>query len=250
MAENLFSLEGKKILITGASSGIGHQCALDCSAQGAKVILLARNESVLKETAIQCNGSYYVYDLNDITGIKDLMQKIVLENGTLDGFIHAAGIEKTLPLKNLKVSDYEAVNRINVLAAYEILKYFTNKKFRNENAKVVLISSITSVIGRPGTLAYASSKGALVSGVKTLALELASKNITVNCISPGTVLTPMMKSLIDKLPDEERKKRMQGFPLGLGKPSDISMTSIFLLSDAARWITGQNIIVDGGYTSN
>ncbi len=246
---NPFSLESKTILITGASSGIGKQCAEDCYKLGAKVILLARNEQALKTISKECNGVYYSYDLNNLEGIKALIQQIVLENGPLDGFIHAAGIEKTLPLKNLKPDDYESVYRVNVLSAYEILKHITNKKFRNEHLKIVLIASITSVIGRAGTLAYSSSKGALVSGVKALAVELAPKNITINCVSPGTILTPMMKSFFETLTDEERQKRIQGFPLGLGIPSDISYTCIFLLSNAGRWITGQNFIIDGGYTA-
>ena len=104
-------------------------------------------------------------------------------------------------------------------------------------------------MGRPGVNAYAASKGALVSAVKTLALELAIKGITVNCISPGTILTPLMQNLLDSLDETQREERQAGFPLGLGKPSDISATAQFLLSDAARWITGQNLVVDGGYTS-
>jgi NAD(P)-dependent dehydrogenase (short-subunit alcohol dehydrogenase family) len=136
-----------------------------------------------------------------------------------------------------------------VLSAFEIIKYLSNKKYRNDYTKIVLISSITSVIGRPGTLAYASSKGALVSAVKTLALELASKHININCISPGTIMTPMMEQFMSTLTENEREARLSGFPLGIGYATDISYTSVFLLSDAARWITGQNIIVDGGYTS-
>ena len=246
---NPFSLEGKTILITGASSGIGAQCAIDCSKMGAKVVLLARNEERLQNIIENCNGTYYSFDLNNLEGIKELILKIVKENGPLDGFIHAAGIEKTLPIKNLKVADYESINRVNVLSAYEILKYITNKKYKGPILRIVLIASITSVIGRVGTLAYSSSKGALVSGVKTLAAELAPKDININCVSPGTILTPLMQEFMASLTEEEREKRIQGFPLGLGKPEDISQACIFLLSDAARWITGQNIIVDGGYTA-
>ena len=246
---NPFSLEGKTILITGASSGIGAQCAIDCSKMGAKVVLLARNEEHLQNIIKNCNGTYYSFDLNNLNGIKELVPQIVKENGPLDGFIHAAGIEKTLPIKNLKATDYESINRVNVLSAYEILKYITNKKYKRDTLRIVLIASITSVIGRIGTLAYSSSKGALVSGVKTLAAELAPKNININCVSPGTILTPLMQEFMASLTEEEREKRIQGFPLGLGKPEDISQACIFLLSDAARWITGQNIIVDGGYTA-
>ena len=125
----------------------------------------------------------------------------------------------------------------------------TKKNNRAENAKYVLIASITAVVGRPGVAAYAASKGAIVSVVKTLALEMASKGMTINCISPGTILTPLMQNMMESLTEEQQAERKAGFPLGLGNPSDIANTAMFLLSDGARWITGQNIVVDGGYTA-
>ncbi|WP_198429895.1 SDR family NAD(P)-dependent oxidoreductase [Treponema primitia] len=236
-------------MITGASSGIGYQCALDCARSGAKVILIARRKELLDDLAQNCStASVYPYDLNDIDNIKSLMDEIKQHEGLLDGFIHAAGIEKTLPLKNLKLKNYETIYRLNFVSGLEIVKHFSNKKYHNEYAKIVFISSIVSIIGRPGIIAYAGSKGALVSAAKSIALELATKNINVNCISPGTVLTPMIQKYFDSISGEEQEKRKEGYPLGLGKPEDISYASIFLLSDAARWITGQNIIIDGGYT--
>jgi NAD(P)-dependent dehydrogenase (short-subunit alcohol dehydrogenase family) len=215
----------------------------------AKVILIARRKELLDELAQKCNAfAVYPYDLKEIDGIKELMNNIVSKEGNLDGFIHAAGIEKTLPLKNLKHEDYEIIYRINLLSGLEIVKYFSNGKYHNENAKIVFISSVASIVGRPGITAYASSKGAIVSAVKTMALELAEKNINVNCVSPGTVMTPMIQRYFDSISEEEREKRKEGYPLGLGTPEDISKACVFLLSNAARWITGQNIIIDGGYT--
>ena len=105
------------------------------------------------------------------------------------------------------------------------------------------------MVGRPGVAAYAASKGAIVSVVKTLALEMATKGMTINCISPGTILTPLMQNMMESLTEEQQAERKAGFPLGLGQPSDIANAAMFLLSDGARWITGQNIVVDGGYTS-
>lgn len=114
---------------------------------------------------------------------------------------------------------------------------------------MVLISSILSVVGRGGVSAYAASKGAMVSAVKSMALELAQKKICINCISPGTIRTPLMERFLSSLSEEEYKKRISGFPLGLGEVTDVSQACLFLLSDASRWITGQNIVVDGGYTA-
>jgi len=252
MMKNPFSLEGKNILITGASSGIGRQCAISCSQMGAKVVLVARNEDRLKETLGMMEGeghTYYSFDLVEIGNIKNLVAEITSQTGKLDGFIHAAGIEKTLPVKLLTTEDYEQVFRTNTLSAFEFVHLFSNKKNFNDKGHMVLVSSITSVIGRNGVAAYAASKGAMISTVRTMALELSKKGICINCVSPGTVLTPLMVNFLSTLSEEDYKKRISGFPLGLGEPEDVANTCVFLLSDASRWITGQNIIVDGGYTA-
>lgn len=250
---NPFSLEGKTIVVTGASSGIGRQCAIDCSKMGAKVIAIARSEERLKETLSMLVGDghrFYSYDLSRIEGVSDLVTTFVAENGRIDGVICAAGIEKTLPFKLLKIDDYKEVLNLNTLSALEFVKNVTNvKNFRQSSGgSIVFIASITATIARIGTAAYSASKGALVSASKVLAAELAKRNIRVNCISPGTILTPMMQEYLDTLSSEEYQKRIGGFPLGLGKTTDISNACVFMLSDASRWITGQNIIIDGGFT--
>lgn len=248
---NPFSLSEKKILITGASSGIGRQCAIHCSKMGATVVLIGRDENRLQETLSQMEGEghlVYPADLNQLENIKPLVQDVVSKLGPLDGFIHSAGIEKTLPIKSLKPSDYEDIIRVNTLSAFEFVRYFSASKNFNQGGSIVLISSITSVIGRVGVTAYSASKGAIVSAVKTMALELAKRSVRINAVSPGTVLTPLMQNYLSQISEEERQKRMEGFPLGLGDPKDVANACIYLLSEASRWVTGQNIIVDGGYT--
>lgn len=250
---NPFSLEDKTILITGASSGIGAQCAIDCSKMGAKVVLVARNEQRLKRVLSQCEGeahAYYMADMAEIVdkGVKPLLEQIVSEHGKLDGFIHSAGIQKTAPLKLLSIKDYEEVIKVNTLSAFEILKYLPNIKYMNAGGHIVLIASITGVIGRSGLAAYSASKGALISAVRSMSLELAQKGICINCVSPGTVLTPLMQEYLDTLDENKKKQRIDGFPLGLGQTTDISNACIYLLSKASRWVTGQNLIIDGGYT--
>jgi NAD(P)-dependent dehydrogenase (short-subunit alcohol dehydrogenase family) len=180
-----------------------------------------------------------------ITLITDIVSNI----GKIDGFVHAAGIEKTLPIKLLTPADYEKVFKVNSLSAFEFIHLFSNKKYFNDGGHIVLISSITAVIGRGGVAAYAASKGAMVSAVRSMALEFAKKKICINCISPGTVLTPLMQNFLSTLSEEDYKKRIDGFPLGLGNTEDIANACIYLLSDASRWVTGQNIIIDGGYTA-
>lgn len=248
---NPFSLENKTILITGASSGIGKQCALDCSKMGANVIMVARNDERLNETLSQMEGEghmVYSYDLSELDGIKQLISTIVSNSGKLDGFIHAAGMEISKPIKLLSHEDYMRLYSVNTLSGFEIIRQISSVRNINKGASLVLIASITAVIGRGSVAAYAASKGAMVSASRTFALEFASRQIRVNCISPGTILTPMMQNYFDTLDEDAYEKRIDGFPLGLGECSDISNACIYLLSDASRWVTGQNLVVDGGYT--
>ena len=253
IVKNPLSIEGKTIVITGGASGIGRQCAIDFSNAGANLVLLDINEEQLEVTRGLCNPEVrcrgYRCDLTDAEILEPLVKQFAAENGLINGMLHCAGIEKTLPYNKLSVADYDRIYSVNVVGAMNLLKYITKKGVRGENAKYVLIASITAVVGRPGVAAYAASKGAIVSVVKTLALEMASKGMTINCISPGTILTSLMQKMMESLTEEQQAERKAGFPLGLGQPSDIANTAMFLLSDGARWITGQNIVVDGGYTS-
>lgn len=249
---NPFSLEGKTILITGASSGIGRQCAIDCSKSGARVVLVARNEERLKETLLMMDGKEHLlcpFDLNDLSEIKKIINDIISKVGKLDGFIHSAGIEKTNPVKLLNTEDYELVYKTNCLSAFEIVKHLDNIKNFKTGGSIVLIASISGVIARNGLSAYAASKGALISSARVMASEMSRRQIRVNTVSPGTILTPMMNKVLENMPEEDKKKRVEGFPLGLGFLTDISYACIYLISDASRWVTGQNLIVDGGFTA-
>lgn len=253
MVKNPLTIEGKNIVITGGASGIGRQCAIDFSNAGANLVLLDINDEQLAVTKGLCNPeikcSYYCCDLTDSVELENIVKQVVEDNGLISGMLHCAGIEKTLPYSKLSGVDYDRIYSVNVVSAMNLLKYLTKKGVRSENAKYVLIASITAIVGRLGVAAYAASKGAIVSVVKTLALEMASKGMTINCISPGTILTPLMQNMMESLTEEQQEERKAGFPLGLGTPSDIASTAMFLLSDGARWITGQNIVVDGGYTA-
>lgn len=251
--QNPLSIEGKTIVITGGASGIGRQCAIDFSNAGANLVLLDINEEQLNVTKSLCNPEVscrgYHCDLTNADSLEPLVKQIVTENGLINGMLYCAGIEKTLPYNKFSSADYDRIYSVNVVGAMNLLKYLTKKGVRADNAKYVLVASITAIVGRPGVAAYAASKGAIVSLVKTLALEMATKGMNINCISPGTILTPLMQNMLDSLTEEQQAERKAGFPLGLGQPSDIANTAMFLLSDGARWITGQNMVVDGGYTS-
>jgi len=247
---NPFTLKGKTILVTGASSGIGRQCAIDCFKMGAMVVAIGRNQEKLDSVVAETEGKVvsYSYDLANLECIKDLIAAIVATYGKLDGFIHAAGIEVTNPVKLTKPEEYKSLFQVNCLSAFEIVKNLCGIKTFHKGGSIVLISSISGMIARKGLSAYAASKGALMSAARVMALEMASRDIRVNTVSPGTILTPMMQKALDAMKEEDRQKRVEGFPLGLGQTTDISNTCIYLLSDASRWVTGQNIIVDGGFT--
>ena len=248
---NPFSLKEKTIIITGASSGIGRQCAVDCSRMGAKVALVARNEERLKETmgCLEGDGHHcYSYDLSDTEGLEGLVSAIVTDMGKVSGFLHCAGVETTKPIQLLTTKDYEDVLRVNTLSALEIVRRLSSPKRFLAGGSIVFVSSITAIVARNGLSAYSASKGALVSAARVAASELSRRSIRVNCVSPGTVLTPMMENFLNGLSEADYKKRLSAFPLGIGQTSDISYACIYLLSDASRWITGQNFVIDGGYT--
>jgi NAD(P)-dependent dehydrogenase (short-subunit alcohol dehydrogenase family) len=250
--ENPFSLEGKKILITGASSGIGRQCAISCSQMGANVVLLGRNEQRLSKTFnLLSKGEhlYYSIDLTEYEKIESVISDAVQKVGKIDGFIHAAGIEKTLPLNMMKLPIYNELFGINVIAGFEIAKCLTKKKYiSNEKASFVFIASIMSIVANAGLTGYCASKGALVSGCKSMSIELAKKKIRVNTISPGYIQTEMMEQAEKRMSDEEMKQLRSGFLLGIGNCEDVANACIYFLSDASKWVTGTNFIIDGGYS--
>ena len=251
--DSIFNLDQKNILITGASSGIGRQCAITFSKLGANVILIARNEERLKETYNKLDRGNHLIISQDITEydrLEEIINTAVNKVGKLSGFVHSAGIEMTLPLRSMKHSYYEEMFATNVISGFELARIISKKKYLDENgASFVFISSIMGTLGQVGKIAYCSSKGALISGAKAMALELVSKNIRVNTILPAVVETEMSKKMFSYLSEESQKEIMNMHPLGLGQPEDIANACVFLLSDAARWITGTNLIVDGGYSA-
>ena len=250
---NPFSLKNKNILITGASSGIGRQCAIIFSQLGANVILIARNKERLKDTFNKLEKGNHLIISQDITEynkLEEVVNTAVDKIGKISGFVHSAGIEMTLPLRNMQPSYYEKMFSVNVIAGFELAKIISKKKYIDKNgASFIFISSIMGIVGNPALIGYSASKGALISAIKSMALEFISKNIRANCISPGHVETEMANKLFEKISEKSKKSIIDMHPLGLGKPEDIASACAFLLSDASRWITGINLIVDGGYSA-
>lgn len=245
-----FSLENKNILISGASSGIGASCARICSDYGAKVILLGRNKNRLEEVRMSLTGNGHLLrtiNLKELNEIEKVISDAVNAVGPISGFIHSAGLHIIRPLNALTIGDFLDLYEVNVIAGMEISKILLKKKYRADTVSLVFISSIMGIVSDSGLICYSCSKGALISGVKALAAEYAKKNVRVNCISPGIVETQMAKNLFSILSEEQQEYIKRRHLIGLGKPEDVAYACVFLLSDAARWITGINLIVDGGF---
>lgn len=251
-ARSPFSLEGKLIIVTGASSGIGRQCAISCSNLGATVILLGRDQARLNETLklMLDPDKHFVrsVDLLEYNTVGDVVREMVSQKGKLSGLINCAGISTTLPLNAISTEKMELYFKTNVIGAINLTKQVVKStNFHEEGGSVIFISSVMGTAGENGKTLYAMTKGALLSASKSLSIELATKKIRVNCISPGVVVTPMSRSAVYSK-DEESLKRIKSLhPLGLGQPNDVANACIYLLSDASTWVTGINLVVDGGY---
>ena len=249
---NPFDLTGKLIVISGASSGIGRQCAIDCSKMGAKVALFGRNIERLNETRTLMEGmehKCFSVDLADSELIPSIVADAVATMGRIDGVVNCAGISGVFPLKTMSIKRMEEFVRTNVFSALELTRECVKKKhFNPDGGSVIFLSSVMGMMGEKGKSLYGLTKGALISASRALACEFADRKIRFNCISPGAILTPINEKL-PYMADPEAKKQLESqHLLGLGNPSDIANGVIFLLSEASRWVTGQNIIVDGGYT--
>ncbi|SMO50561.1 NAD(P)-dependent dehydrogenase, short-chain alcohol dehydrogenase family [Saccharicrinis carchari] len=252
MPENPFNLNNKVIIITGASSGIGRQCAISCSAMGARVMLFGRDAQRLDETLQAMvdvsKHETFAVDLCEYKQTASIVKDISTRIGRISGLINCAGISTTLPINAVSADKMEAFFKTNVLAGINLSKQVVAaSNFSQQGGSVIFISSVMGVVGAKGKTLYSMTKGALISATKSLAVELAAKHIRVNAVSPGVVHTPMSKSAIYSRNKEALDVVTKQHPLGLGKPEDVANACMFLLSDASRWITGTNLVVDGGY---
>lgn len=244
---NLFSLNNKTILVTGASSGIGKAIAVSCSQMGAKVIITGRNSKRLNETYILLKGSGHKQVCSDLTNIAQL--KEMVENlPKLDGIASNAGIIKSLITKISDPDDVEEVFKINTFAPIHLVQFLLQNKKMNKNASIVFISSIAGVYcGSIGSSLYGSSKAALDGFAKSLALEVAPRGIRVNTVNPGMVDTDLFQNT--SISQDLLEIDIMNYPLKrYGKPQDIAYAVVYLLSDATEWITGTSLLIDGGFT--
>lgn len=244
MGYNPYSLEGKTILVTGASSGIGRATAIECAKLGAKVIITGRNEERLQQIYAQLEGTGHQWisaDLSTQEGIESLVEQMP----NVDGLVNNAGISNTKPIGFIKPEDLEKLFGTNAFAPMMLTKMLLKKKKLNNGASIVFVSSAASINPDVANSIYSATKAAIASFSRSCAKELAAKQIRSNSVHPGMVQTEMVQNLV--FDEEELARDMARYPLKrYGKPEEIAWAIIYLLSDASAWVTGTQMVIDGG----
>lgn len=246
--EQLFSLEGKNILITGASGGIGKSVAINSAIQGAQLAITARNSERLNETLDELlNNEIGHTAISCDLSSKDDLDALVDTLEPLDGIVLNAGAVKLAPIAFINDATVDELFEVNVQSSIRLVQRLVRKKKIKKGASLVFISSISTQKATIGNAVYNATKGAVNAFVKSLALELASKKIRVNAIMPGFVPTGILNS--SGISEEELEAHRKNYPLGrYGKPEDIAYLAIFLLSDQSSWMTGSLVNLDGGFS--
>lgn len=241
---NPFSLEGKTVLVTGASSGIGRAVSVACSKMGATIIACGRNEHRLEETLsmLESNGCQKrIIDINNSNAVNEMVAGLPL----LDGVVHCAGISIRSLCKQL---DYQQVNFLtntNFIAPIMLQTELLKGKRINKGSSIIFIASIASDMPSIGNSIYSATKGAIISYSRCLSLELAPRKVRVNCISPGMVWTDLIRN--GEVDEEQLKADEANYPLKrYGQPEDVANLAIYMLSDASSWMTGSNVKLAGG----
>ena len=246
MENNPFSLDGKTILVTGASSGIGQTTAISCAKMGANVVITGRDQGRLQTTA-DLSGKAVTQMVADLTVQAD-MENLLAALPPLDGAVLCAGNSTTLPLQFGSREKFDEMFDVNFFAPVELLRLMYKKKILQKGSSVVLLASIGGTHSfMPGNGVYGASKAALNSVMKYAAREYASRKIRVNSICPGMVDTPLIHR--GTITEEQLAEDAKRYPLGrYGKPEDIANGAIYLLSDASSWLTGHDLVIDGGFS--
>jgi NAD(P)-dependent dehydrogenase (short-subunit alcohol dehydrogenase family) len=240
---NPFSLSGKTILVTGASAGIGRGIAIACAGMGAHVVLTARNAERLQETLSMLEGEGHCYIVADLT-IETQRAALVNQLPMLDGVVQCAGVGSRVPCKMLSQEDLDHVMKPNMEAPMLLQALLLNEKKIQKQASVVFIASAAATMPTAGNAVYSASKAAMVAYAKCLALELAPRQIRVNCISPTMVWTDLalVGATTEQLTEAEKHYPLKRY----GKPEDIAHLAVYILSDASQWMTGGDVQITGG----
>lgn len=241
-----FGLQGKTVLVTGASSGIGRQIAKSMADAGATVIASGRDQTRLSELLAELGGQpqhrIVAADLSMDEAIKNLVEQV----GKIDGVVHSAGISALAPVRLASRAHVQSQLDINYTGPLLLTQQLLLRNAIATGGAIVFVSSISAHIGVQGVAAYGASKAALESMARVVALEVAKKKIRVNCLAPGLVETPMLAAA--RATTGGLDVTLAKYPLGVGQPEDVANAAIFLVSPASRWITGTTLVLDGGHT--
>ncbi|MBQ7543915.1 MAG: SDR family oxidoreductase [Synergistaceae bacterium] len=248
MSKVTYDFSGEQFVVTGASSGIGRQVALELAEAGACVLAVGRNAERLEEVRLSHPENIFTASLDvcDSEALEDAIASFVAEHGKLSGGVHAAGISDTTPLRSYDRERAHEIMNVSFWAGMNLLQLITRAKYGNPGTSTVLFSSEYSLHPAKGMFAYAAAKSAVNTAVKCAAKEIAAKKHRVNSILPGWTVTGMTGQF-ETSPEIEAVIAKHLF--GAGRPEYISKMVLFLLSDASCWITGSNVVVDGGYLS-
>ncbi len=239
------SIKGKKIFITGSTGGIGKAiCNKFLNKNCILVLTSSSDEKLEKLRKLYGNKhSYYNLDLSNIDNLEHKMKIISKEHKDIDVIINNAGITNDALLLRMKYSQWSKVINTNLNSNFIIIKSILPSMIAKRNGKIIGISSVVALTGNPGQSNYTSSKGGMISMYKSLALEVAKRNINVNIVSPGFIVSPMT----DQLNEDQKNSILQNIPMKkLGKPEDVASLVLYLSSDEASYITGQNFHINGG----
>ena len=241
----MFDLNGKAALVTGASGGIGRDIAIALSQAGVKVALSGTRENVLEEVRAECaEGAAIVpCNLSDTDAVNELVKRAEEAVGPLDILVANAGITRDQLLLRMKEEDWEAVLNVNLGSYFRLAKTALKGMMKRRHGRIIGITSVVGVTGNPGQANYAASKAGMIGFTKSLAAEVASRNVTANCIAPGFISSPMT----DVLPEAQKESLLSVIPAGkLGEGKDIAAAVAYLASDEASYVTGQTLHVNGG----
>jgi 3-oxoacyl-[acyl-carrier protein] reductase len=241
----MFDLTGMTALVTGASGGIGSAVAKALAGQGARVALSGTREDALKGVAAEIGGESVILpcNLSDAASVDALVPRAVAALGQLDILVNNAGVTRDNLIMRMKDEEWDDVIRINLEAAFRLIRAASKPMMKARFGRIITITSVVGATGNPGQANYAASKGGLTAMSKALAQELASRNITVNCVAPGFITSPMT----DVLPDAQKEALTARIPAGrLGEGAEIGAAVAYLASRDASYVTGQTIHVNGG----
>ena len=242
---NSFTSLGKKVLVTGASSGIGRSIAVICSKMGANLVLIGRKEEKLQETISLMEGKGHSYFIADLTNRSEIAE-LVNSFPQLDGIVHNAGLGSRVPCKQIHESDIDSVFNLNVKSPMLLQSEILRQKCLNKNSSIVFIASRAAAYPSIGNAVYSASKSAIISYSKVLALELSSRNIRVNSICPAMVWTDLITRQ-NGISVEDLEVSQLKYPLKrYGKPEDVAYLTVYLLSEASSWMTGSSLDITGG----